>query len=72
MLAPFFTNLLMWCLALLFAGWAFDVINGWFDSVRRSVSHSNRPVPGPARGSRRTYPFAPVAKCRETHFFSRG
>ncbi len=50
MLAPFFTNLLIVCLALLFAGWVLDFLNGWFGSVRQSVSHANRSVSGPGTG----------------------
>jgi hypothetical protein len=42
MLAPFFVNLLMWCVVLLITGWAVDVINGLRDSARHGSSHLSR------------------------------
>ena len=49
MLAPFFVNLLLGCVSLLFTGWALDVISGWLHSSRHGVSVSSQPLIGPAR-----------------------
>jgi hypothetical protein len=48
MLAPFFVNLLMLCLSLLFTGWAIDFISGWLQSGQQGASHANRSAIAPA------------------------
>ena len=48
MLAPFFIILLMWCVVMLFAGWAFDFISGWRTSARHGATHSKRSASGRA------------------------
>jgi hypothetical protein len=57
MLAPFFVNLLMWCVLMLFAGWALDLVHGWIDSARHDVS---LPARLPARSAHRFKPHVPV------------
>jgi hypothetical protein len=57
MLAPFFGNLLIWCVLMLLVGWVLDVVHGWIDSAPRGASLSNRPLTGPAR---RFKPHVPV------------
>ena len=74
MLAPFFVNLLMWCVLMLFVGWALDVINGWIDSARHGAMLFNRASrPGPARRFKpnRTA-FASVVTCPATRCFVHG
>jgi len=60
MLAPFFVNLLVSCLLLLFVGWVLDVISGWMDHAR----HNDRVAPRSSAGhSRRVDPmFARAGK----------
>jgi hypothetical protein len=48
MLAPFFTNLLTWCVVMLFAGWALDLVNGWRASARHAASDKNGSASGNA------------------------
>ena len=43
MLAPFFVNLLMWCVLLLFVGWALDVIQR-LDRFRASRRLASQPA----------------------------
>ena len=38
MLAPFFVNLLEWCVLMLFVGWALDLVHGWISSGRNGAS----------------------------------
>ena len=42
MLAPFFVDLLVWCVLMLFVGWALDLVHGWIDSVRHGASLATR------------------------------
>lgn len=46
MLAPFFVNLLVWCVLMLFVGWALDLVHGWIDSAHHDVSLPTRRHPG--------------------------
>ena len=48
MLAPFFVNLLILCVSLLFTGWAIDFISGWLQSGQQSDSPANRSAIRPA------------------------
>ena len=48
MLAPFFVNLLIWCVLMLFVGWAVDLVHGWIDSGRHGASLPTRHPAGPA------------------------
>jgi hypothetical protein len=42
MLAPFFVNLLAWCVLMLFVGWVLDLVNGWIDSGHQGDSLATR------------------------------
>jgi hypothetical protein len=42
MLAPFFVNLLVFCMLLLFAGWVMDVVSGWMHHARPNTSVAPR------------------------------
>ena len=65
MLAPFFVNLLMLCLSLLFTGWAIDFISGWLHSERQSASPAKRSAIGPATRAKANH--LPVCAGCEMH-----
>jgi hypothetical protein len=47
MLAPFLVDLLMWCVLMLFVGWALDLVNGWIHSGGHAASLATRRPAGP-------------------------
>jgi hypothetical protein len=54
MLAPFFLNLLVFCVLMLFVGWVLDVVSGWMHHTR----HDARVTPRLSAGH--TQPIDPL------------